>query len=138
MVVLSHMSLRIASAYNVIDIRKSQNRSLQMLAPSRFSLQIFLEAVERGACERIVGLSIRWGCRVVIRRNRGWGWPPSQSPLGKARHHRQIIGRAGAWSDRPRWIGLGLGPSPSPSSEAMATTGDFQVVVAVADGWCWW
>ena len=71
MVVLSHMSLRIASAYNVIDIRRSQNRSLQMLAPSRFSFQIFLEAVEHGACEGIIGLSIRWDCRVVIRRNRG-------------------------------------------------------------------
>ena len=44
-----------------------------MLSPSRFSLQIFLEA----------------------------------------RYHRQIVGRAGAWSDRPRWIGLGLWPSPS-------------------------
>ena len=101
MVVLSHMSLRIASAYNVVDIRKSQNRSLQMLTPSRFSLQIFLEAVEHGACKRIVGLSIRWGCCVIIRRNRGWGWLPSQWPLGKARHHRQIVVRARAWSDCP-------------------------------------
>ena len=38
---------------------------------------------------------------------------------GEARHHRQIIGRIEAWSDRPRWIGLGPGPSPSPSSEAL-------------------
>ena len=45
------------------------------------------------------------------------------------------------------WIGLGLGPSPLPSSKAMATTGDFHIVVAVADagaGGCavvpgsWW
>ena len=56
-----------------------------------------------------LGCRYAGGCRVVIRRNWGWGWPPSQSPLGKARHHRQIVGRAGAWTDRPRWIGLGLG-----------------------------
>ena len=44
-----------------------------MLAPSRFSFQIFLEAVEHGAGERIVGLSMRWDCRVIIRQNWEWG-----------------------------------------------------------------
>ena len=80
-----------------------------------------------------VKLDLRSSSRPCQTASWRWGWPPSQSPFGEVRHHRQIVGRAGAWSDHPRWIWMGLVLSPSPSSETMAATDDFHVVVAVAD-----